>query len=180
MAENVIRAHIFGRRRVGDKEEAQLLLYNEDGSIFIPAGGWSAIRKSIDESVVSNNVVQDDDELQFRTKANRAYEIELLVIYSSESDLADLKCELSEDATTRGEIMWIGLSAQNAAQMLTTTDVGGATAIFGSATTKRIARGLAHHVGGGGLFKFRWSQNLSKAFPTVVHEGSVLRFREIS
>jgi hypothetical protein len=39
---NTIRAHIFGRSRVGDREEAQLLLFNQDGTDFIPGSNIAA------------------------------------------------------------------------------------------------------------------------------------------
>lgn len=144
-------------------------------------GGWTVVRKSADESVAANATTQDDDNLQFQTIVGSAYEIELLVIYANAGGAkGDIKCELSEDATARGSTMWIGLSTADAAQMLTTTDVGGTSATFGTAVAKRVARGLAHHVGGGGLFKFRWAQNTSDAQPTVVYAGSVLRYRQIA
>lgn len=34
--ENLILAHIFGRRKFGEREEARLLLFNPDGTEFIP------------------------------------------------------------------------------------------------------------------------------------------------
>lgn len=149
---------------------------------WIPnTGGWTIVRKSADESVVSSAVIQDDDILQFQTVVGTPYEIELLVLYANTGGAkGDIKCELSEDATARGSTMWIGLSTSDAAQMLTTTDVGGIGATFGTAIAKRVARGLAHHVGGGGLFKFRWAQNSSDVQPTVVYAGSVLRYRQIA
>jgi hypothetical protein len=144
-------------------------------------GGWTVVRKSTDEPVAANTTTQDDDQLQFQTVVGTAYEIELLVIYANVGGAKpDIKCELSEDATARGSSIWIGLSTTDAAQALTTTDVGGVSATFGTAVAKRIARGLAHHVGGGGLFKFRWAQNTSDAQPTVVYAGSVLRYRQIA
>lgn len=146
-------------------------------------GGWTVVRKAADEQVVNNATIQDDDELQFTTVSGTAYEIELLAIYSSPSGSGtpDIKCELSEDVTARGSTMWVGLSTADAAQTLTTTDVGGATATFGTAVAKRVLRGLAHHVGNGGLFKFRWAQNTATGGkPTIVHAGSVLRYRPIT
>ena len=144
-------------------------------------GGWTIVRKSVDESIASTTAVQDDDQLQFQTVAGMPYEIELLAIYASAGGAkSDIKCELSEDTTARGSTMWIGLSTSDAAEALTTTDVGGTSATFGTAVTKRVARGLAHHVGGGGLFKFRWAQNTSDAQVTTVYAGSLLRYRQIA
>ena len=145
----------------------------------INTGGWTVVRKTVDESVTNSNVVQDDNELQFMTVQGTAYEIELLAIYASPATQPDIKCELSEDVTARGATMWVGLSTSDAAQTLTTTDVGGVTATFGTATAKRVLRGLAHHVGGGGLLKFRWAQNSANAQSTTVYTGSVLRYRAI-
>jgi len=145
-------------------------------------GGWTIVRKSADESVVSSATVQDDDHLQFQTTAGTPYEIELLVVYASPGGAGtpDIKCELSEDATARGSTMWVGLSTADAAQTLTTTDVGGQAAQFGTAAAKRVLRALAHHVGNGGLFKFRWAQNTSNAQATTVYTASVLRYRAIT
>jgi hypothetical protein len=144
-------------------------------------GGWTVVRKSADESV-ANNTVQDDDQLQFPTVAGACYEVEVVAIYASPagSGTPDLKAELSEDATARGAVMWTGLATNDAAQALTTTDVSGATASFGTAAVKRMLRGLAHHVGNGGIFKFRWAQaTTTAASPTVVYTGSVLRYRQL-
>lgn len=143
--------------------------------------GWVVVRKAADESF-NDSVLQDDNELQFQTIAGTAYEIELLAIYASPAGAGtpDIKCELSEDATARGSTMWVGLSTADAAQTLTTTDVGGVSATFGTAAAKRVCRGLAHHVGNGALFKFRWAQNTKTAgSPALVYAGSVLRYRAI-
>lgn len=143
--------------------------------------GWTIVRKSSDESF-NDAILQDDNELQFQTVVGIPYEIELLVVYANPAGAnPDIKCELSEDATARGSTMWVGLGTNDAAQMLTTTDMGGVSASFGTAIAKRVCRGLAHHVGNGGMMKFRWSQNTKNvANPTFVHAGSVLRYRTIS
>lgn len=143
--------------------------------------GWTVVRKAADESI-ANATIQDDDELKFQTVAGTPYEIELLAVYASPagSGTPDLKAELSEDATARGSCAWIGLSTADAAQTLSTTDVGGVAATFGTAATKRVCRGLAHHVGAGGLLKFRFAQNTTTAgSPTIVYAGSVLRYRAL-
>jgi hypothetical protein len=148
----------------------------------VNTGGWTVVRKTTDESAV-NNTIQDDDQLQFLTSVGIAYEVELLVIYASPvgAGTPDLKIELSEDTTPRGSTIWVGLSATDAAQSLTTTDIGGASATFGTAAAKRICRGLAHHVGNGGLLKLRWAQNTTTAgSPTTVYTGSILRYRTIT
>lgn len=145
-------------------------------------GGWTVMRKTADESVASN-ALQDDDELRFQTAAGTPYEVELLAVYASPAGAGtpDMKAELSEDATPRGAVTWIGLSTADAAQTLSTTDVGGVSATFGTAAAKRIARGLAHHVGGGGVLRFRFAQNTTTAgSPTVVYAGSVLRYRALT
>ena len=144
--------------------------------------GWTLVRKSTDESF-NDTALQDDDQLQFQTVAGTPYEVELLVLYASPGGAGqpDIKCELSEDATPRGSTIWVGLSTSDAAQALTTTDVGGVSATFGTAAAKRVARGLTHHVGNGGLFKFRWAQNTKSApNPIFVYTGSVLRYRAIT
>jgi hypothetical protein len=139
------------------------------------------VRKTADESVNNSAVVQDDDQLQFQTQAGGA-EVEILVLYSNTGGATpDLKAELSEDATARGAVQWLGLTTADAAQTLATTDVGGVTATFGTAVATRVARGIAYHVGGGGLLKFRWAQNTATGGqPTVVRTGSVLRYRAIT
>ena len=77
--------------------------------------------------------------------------------------------------------MWLGLSTADAATTTTTTDIGGTTASFGTAAAKRMFRAVGHHVGNGGLLKFRWAQNTSTAGnPTIVYAGSVLRYRQLT
>jgi hypothetical protein len=145
-------------------------------------GGWTVVRKSADESI-ANATLQDDDHLQLQTVAGTAYEVEVLAIYASPAGAGtpDIKCELSEDATARGAVQWLGLSTADAAQTLSTTDVGGTSATFGTAAAKRVLRALAVHVGGGGLLKFKWAQNtVTAGSPTVVYAGSVLRYRALT
>jgi hypothetical protein len=149
-----------------------------------PAGetGWTEIRKSADEQVASSASLQDDDVLQLQTTVDTAYEIEIIAIYANPGagGNGDIKCEISEDATARGAILWIGLSTTDAAQVLTTTDVGGSSASFGTAASKRVLRGVGHHVGNGGILKFRWAQNTGNAQPLFVYTGSLLRYRKLS
>jgi Collagen triple helix repeat (20 copies) len=140
---------------------------------------WTVVRKSVDEQISNSATIQDDDQLQFQAISGMPYEVEVLVIYSCSSGVPDIKCELSEDTFSRGSIMWIGLSRSDAAQEITTTDMGGDTAIFGTDTNKRVIRALAHHVGGGGSLKFRWAQNTPSVQSTVVHVGSMLRYRQV-
>jgi hypothetical protein len=148
-----------------------------------PAGdSWTTIRKTTDEQVGGSASIQDDDQLQFQTAAGTPYELEVVIVYANPGagTNGDIKVELSEDATVRGSIMWIGLSTTDAAQTLTTTDTGGATAAFGTAAAKRVFKGIGHHVGGGGLLKFRWAQNTGNQQPAIVYTGSVLRYRALA
>jgi hypothetical protein len=144
-------------------------------------GGWTIIRKTADESI-ANNTIQDDDQLQFLTAAGACYEVEIVALYASPvgAGTPDLKTELSEDTTPRGAIMWLGLGTTDAAATTTTTDIGGASASFGTAATKRMMRGVGHHVGNGGPLKFRWAQATNSAgSPVIVYTGSILRYRQI-
>jgi hypothetical protein len=147
-----------------------------------PGDGWTTVRKTVDEQVAGSASIQDDDQLLFQTTPGTPYELEILVVYANPSAGAngDIKAELSEDATVRGAISWIGLSTTDAAQSLTTTDSGGATASFGTDATKRVFQGIGQHVGGGGTLKFRWAQNTGNTKPTIVYAGSVIRYRPLT
>jgi hypothetical protein len=149
-----------------------------------PAGsdGWTTVKKTADEQVAGSASIQDDDQLLFQTTANTPYELEIVIVYANPEagTNGDIKAELSEDATVRGAVSWIGLSTTDAAQSLTTTDAGGSTASFGTAAGKRVFKGVGHHVGGGGLLRFRWAQNTGNTKPTIVYAGSLIRYRSVT
>jgi hypothetical protein len=152
------------------------------GDPGVPGSGFTEIRKSVDESVASNINIQDDDVLFFQTVSGVTYEIEMVIIYSSPlgAGTPDFKFDVSEDATARGGIFWEYWDINDSWGTSTRSTIAGQTTTPGTAAIKRACTGYGHHVGGGGILKFRWAQNVSGANPTIVHAGSVLRYRAIT
>lgn len=142
---------------------------------------WTIVRKGSDETVTGSTSVQDDDALSFTATSTVAYEIEIILLYSAATTNPDLKVDLGEDSTNRGEFHAISLGTTGASQSVAI--VGNQTSTFAFGTTGRtdVARIIGWHVGAGGTFKVRWAQNTSDGSNgTTVKTGSVLRYRAIT
>lgn len=142
---------------------------------------WSTVIKATDESVASNTVDQNDDDLSFLTVSGGQYEIEIILVYGSPAGGAtpDLKVDLGEDATARGDFLFCGYSNTDTTNLLSLLANQTATAIFGTATTDRICKFWGTYTGGGGIFRVRWAQNTSGVNPTIVRANSLLRYRQV-
>jgi hypothetical protein len=142
---------------------------------------WTQVLKTVTESVASNTVVQNDDELFFTAVASTLYAIEVGIIYDSPvgAGTPDIKVAFGEDGTARGQLGGVGISTADGSGvwLLATSQAAGT---FGTTTLERLIGGTGFHRGNGGTFLFQWAQNTSGINATRVVAGSWLRYRVIS
>lgn len=152
---------------------------------WIGVGGseWTTVTKLANESIASNQTLQDDDELFFTAASGSMYAFEAIIIYASPAGAGtpDIQLAFGEDATDRGQwaaqIRGTGTDAATTGNAITinTTPQGS-----GTAAAKRGAYCIGTHLGNAGVFRFRWAQNSSNVSATIVYAGSYLRYRVVA
>ena len=152
------------------------------GAIDAALGSWVEVVKLADETVASNSVLQDDDELFFTAASSVWYEVELYIVYASPAGggTPDLKWAVGEDNNTgRGIVNHVGYSTADSGQnsaAITNNTSGGTN---GTAATKRVVYIKGTILGNGGTWRFRWAQNTSGSNGTIVYATSKLRYRAL-
>lgn len=137
---------------------------------------WDAkITKTIDETVVSSTVLQDDNELQIPTTTGIGYEFEFIIVATvAVGGTNNLKIKIGEDATVRGTYFVSGFFNNN-------TSLTGATAdppIFDTSVANIIpVKVIGSHLANGSPIKLQWAQNSSNGFGVTVKAGSFVRYR---
>ena len=156
------------------------------------SAGWMVaseegdVRKDTDESVVNSVVLQDDDELKFYMKANKKYDFEFMVFFSSTSNIPDIQLAVNGPTgltDLRAHIMYGDVAAtgiETAGGIVTAYDAVGTAPDYASVpnTWARIKGSIENGTTAGDLV-LRWAQRLSNALAIVVKKGSYLRFREV-
>lgn len=159
---------------------------SSDGSDAVwsaASGSWTTVTKLANETVISSVALQNDDHLFAALTLDKAYLVELLLIYSSSTAGAatpDLKIDLGEDGTARGVFQAIGFDAADAAFHSVLLANQAAIAVAGTAVAVRALLVRGTYVSAGGTFRLRWAQNTSSIAPTQVRAGSVLRYLQIN
>lgn len=143
---------------------------------------WTVVTKALDESVTSSAVLQADDELFFTPVSNGIYELQLDIVYGSPAGggTPDISITFGEDATSRGVLSSIGLSASDVVADAPFGCVNNATGVSrGTAATNRNTYLRGVYYGNGVQTGLLWCQNVSGVNATIVRAGSVLRYRRI-
>ena len=165
---------------------------NNSGSSAAPSavamsavGGWTTVRKTVDESVTSSATLQDDNELFFTTTSGGLYLIEVAIAYASPSGGSTPNMYLAggESVSVSGIVIADAYMGSNG-----TASGFGSPLLLGlsgtqdiqTATTKRVASGWGPWIGEGSTFKIQWSQITSSANATTVYAGSYLRYKLIA
>jgi hypothetical protein len=146
-------------------------------------GEWDLeIRKSADEDVASNTVVQDDNHLTTTPTSGVPFYFQFLIPYSSPvgGGTPELKYAVGEDTTAgRGTHSAIGVAAADGTSAPVTATRTDQTQIAGTAVAQRLLFIQGVHTGAGGVFRFLWAQSVSGVNVTRVHLGAVMRLRYI-
>ncbi len=143
---------------------------------------WTYVNKTADESVASNTSPQNDDELFFTTVSGAAYEMEVVLIYASPAGggTPDIKMDLGEDGTARGDALGLGIGSTEATASGSILTNQSSTVLHGTAATNRVMKYFVTYVGGGGTFRVRWAQGTSSVNATIVRAGSLIRYRVLA
>ena len=140
----------------------------------------SAVRKFVDETVASDVILQDDDELKNITlEANQTYVVHGVFFASSTSNAPDIKIAL---VPPLGSTMMIGFNSGSEVGQTTVTGllrvVGAASQripISNNGVTVIQVNGTIVTGSTAGTLKLEWAQNTANANGTAVLQGSYLK-----
>jgi hypothetical protein len=139
------------------------------------------IRKKTDQSITSDNTLNDDSTLKFTMAPNAKYNIRLKVFFSTTAT-ADFKYRVTGPSATLVRRQ-ITRQAGTAPGIITPTFGFGTTystsdiVMDGTGTDGFIDEEIIVHNGAtAGDFVFRWSQNTSSAGATIVRAGSYIEY----
>ncbi len=127
--------------------------------------GPTYVVKATSESVVSSDVLQDDNDLTIPVVAGRAYEGRMGLFVSGTSISARLT------GTGTGTVQWI-----DETQVQTSTDSQTAPGI----STGAVIVIFAFLATATGTLKLEWAQQSSGATPAVIAAGSYIAYQEIT
>lgn len=136
------------------------------------------VRKLSDESISSNAVLQDDDELVLPVAANTVYEMDCFVRYSS-GTTPDIKFAWTFPAGALmrySGIVYPVAGATTIFQFVQTDTIG----CEGSTSGPGVARfaGTVITSATSGSLRLQWAQNTSTASATIVQQHSYLKLRK--
>jgi hypothetical protein len=133
--------------------------------------------KILDESVASNSVLQNDNELFFSVGAGETWKFEVWLIVSCGAKQPDIK--LAFTAPADASIRWSGIGDGNGGadhELITTSGASDVFAIPGGTTKDSIVvTGLISAGASAGTLHLRWAQNSSNSNPVKVEALSHLR-----
>lgn len=142
-----------------------------------------SVAKTADEPV-TNNTLQDDNELLISVVAQGWYEIAMYI--DTEGDpAADLTMGWSVPAGAALSWTESGVSAGNTNNIgsikLQRNDAATASGVgIIAAGSVVLLRGVLRVAGTGGTLQFRWAQTSTNATPTIIKTGSVLKLTRVA
>ncbi|MCR4325597.1 MAG: hypothetical protein NUV59_02210 [Patescibacteria group bacterium] len=131
------------------------------------------VRKSADESLTDNAVLQDDDELFFPIGANETWVFQFNLLYTT---LATPDIQLAVTAPSGATCDYAGGSVE-IADGAGSAICGGAVAIVGGSATDNdplYVYGAIENGSTAGTVQLQWAQNTSNSNATSIHRGSSL------
>jgi hypothetical protein len=139
------------------------------------------VRKFVDETVVSDVILQDDDELKNITLgANQTYVVHGVLFASSTSNAPDIKIAF---VPPTGSTMAIGFTSVGQTMAAGLLRVAGAASqripISNNNVTVIQVNGTIVTGRAAGTLKLEWAQNTSNANGTAVLQGSYLKAEPI-
>jgi len=143
-----------------------------------PSSDWVNVVKQANQSV-TGTAMTNDDALFFQTTAGVMYELDFILLYSNAAGATpDMKFDLGEDATIRGQAGGVVISTADAAAQFAVATNQTAVAV-GTNAAERAAQFTGYHRGNGGVFRVRFAQNVNNATATVMIAGSTVRYRVV-
>jgi hypothetical protein len=132
------------------------------------------VRKTADEIVNNSITLQNDDHLFLAMAANEVWFIDLILYYVSATTTPDIVVRAALPTAAIGSQLAWGYSSSDAAYILTAGT--GTDAVFGTSSTKRIARITYLIINGAnaGNFQIQWRQGTATAEDTTVLTNSFI------
>ena len=155
-------------------------------------GTWvqRIIYKSANETINTNAVLQNDDELLFAVAANEIYQLDLTVYITAANTTMDFKCGWTVPAGTT--MLWAPLSTSTTADPafwsvpVASTPVGLLTESSSyslgtlAGTNGVVFRALVTVSSTAGNVQFQWAQNTSNASNLSVLKGSNIQLKRLA
>lgn len=141
---------------------------------------WSTVVKTVDQSLTTDDTLNNDADLLFATAANTNYIARMLIIFGSVSATPDFQFAITHSGTTTAHIIGAWKLDTGATAF---TNVQGDETPTGNAIL--IAAGEINMLWiyyflrtgvSGGTVNFQWAQNTSDANATIVYAGSYLEY----
>ena len=148
------------------------------------AGGRTLVSKTADQSITSDNTLNNDSQLLFPMLANTKYQFKLEVFFDT-GTTPDFKWRHTGPASPtlvriveRGSVPGSGTLSFNIATAYSTADN---TLTSSSGTTGGYVslEGIIHNGANAGDFHFQWSQNSSSVTATTVRAGSYIEYVQV-
>ena len=145
------------------------------------AGGRTLVSKTTDESITSDNTLNNDSQLLFPMLANTKYQFKLEVFFDT-GTTPDFKWRHTGPASPtlvriveRGSVPGSGTLSFNIATAYSTADNTLTSSSSGTGGYVSL-EGIIHNGANAGDFHFQWSQNSSSATATTVRAGSYIEY----
>ena len=161
-------------------DEAQAVIWNDTLKQWeCDFAGGDIVLKTVDESVADSDVLQDDDELFFSLLANTTYTITGVLIYTSATTVPNVQVAFeSPDISTMSISIIAGEGNVNVSQQLyRESNIPKNFDIASGAFAHLRLNGVIIMGSQEGIFRVRWSQQVSGGTATVGVSGSFINFR---
>lgn len=148
---------------------------------LLALGPHLVVRKTLDESVTSSTLLQNDDVLLMAVAANEIWHVQLCLSFSAVQATGDLKVAFTFPAG--GEIGMTGPGADNTgtfnmSRFEGTTTPTTARSFSGPASSTarafQVIEGIFINAGTAGNFQLQWAQAASNVTATIVRANSTL------
>lgn len=130
----------------------------------------TVVRKTADETVNNSDALQNDDDLLFAMTASTTYEIELLLLISSNAT-ADFKMAFTLPAGA--DMIWFLPATATLASEGSTAE---GISITGTTVEGYLIRGIVRCDTTAGNLQLQWAQNTATVVDTIVYANSALKY----
>lgn len=139
----------------------------------------TAVRKSIDESVVSSTTLQADDELTVSLETGKTYFVEGALFVSSANATPDIKISFTAPGGSEFDIGHVSTAGAAVGGTLETSGAASARIQIPANTVAPIVLTGSVVAGADGALSLSWAQFASNVNAVLVREGSYLKITEL-
>lgn len=152
-----------------------------DSSWATPSAGWTVVQKTANETIQSDNSLNNDSALTFSMLANTKYAIKIRV-FSSTSAAADFQTAITGPASpTRVQFLNIYMADVGAFAAQSFSDssyTSNSLSLVAGSNQNYVLKYdiIVHNGANAGTFAYQWAQVTSNASDTTVYAGSTLEY----